>query len=52
MLNNIRYTNNTVIFTNGMIILQQIMNRIVKLNECFELSFNIKKTKYLVIKKK
>jgi len=51
-INNIRYSDDTVIFANNMTCLQRILNKIVDTSESFALFININKTKYMIISKK
>jgi hypothetical protein len=50
-LNNIRYADDTVIFTNDIVELQYIMDRVVKVSERYGLILNTKKTKFMIISK-
>jgi hypothetical protein len=51
-INDIRYTDDTVVFANNLSSLQKIANKIVDVSESFKLYLNINKTKYIVILKK
>lgn len=51
-INNLRYTDDTVIFENYMISIQRILNRIAEISDSFGLYIQIYKTKYMVISKK
>jgi len=48
-LNNFRYADDTVIFTNNIIGLQYLVDRVVEVSEIYGLALNTKKTKFMII---